>query len=142
MFTGFMVLCSVAATSLALAVSALARTTDLAVTVLPMALEVSRLFGGLFLSPKNLPPYFVWLDVLSYVKSTYIGVSLNELTGLVLDCKPTELVNGVCPITSGQTTITNLGLDKYSIGACAGALIAFIVIMRFIAYLGVRFIKT
>lgn len=39
-FLAFMILCSLAATSLALAVSAVARTTDMAVTVLPMALEV------------------------------------------------------------------------------------------------------
>ena len=64
-FVGFMVLCNNAATSLALMVSALARTTDLSVTVLPIMLEVSRLFGGFFLAPASLPRYFVWLDALS-----------------------------------------------------------------------------
>lgn len=59
-FMGFMVLCSLAATSLALLVSAVGRTTDMAVTVLPMVLEVCRLFGGFFLSPANLPRYFSW----------------------------------------------------------------------------------
>ncbi len=39
-----------------------------AVTVLPMALELARLFGGFFLSPANLPSYFSWLDALSFVK--------------------------------------------------------------------------
>ena len=48
-FMGFKVLTSLAATSLALLVSAVCRTTDLSVTVLPMALEVSRLFGAFFL---------------------------------------------------------------------------------------------
>jgi len=47
-------------------VSAVGRTTDLAVTILPMALEICRLFGGFFLPPAKLPSYFVWLDVLSY----------------------------------------------------------------------------
>lgn len=55
-----MILCSTAATSLALAVSAIARTTDMSVTILPMALEICRLFGGFFLSPANLPQYFSW----------------------------------------------------------------------------------
>lgn len=47
-FMVFMVLTQLAATSLALMVSAICRTTDLSVTVLPMALEVNRLFGGFF----------------------------------------------------------------------------------------------
>jgi ATP-binding cassette subfamily G (WHITE) protein 2 len=40
----------------------------MSVTVLPIALELARLFGGFFLSPASLPPYFSWLDALSYVK--------------------------------------------------------------------------
>lgn len=63
-----MILCNITAGALALMVAALCKTTDLSVTVLPMVLEVCRLFGGFFLSPKNLPIYFSWLDALSYVK--------------------------------------------------------------------------
>ncbi len=79
-----MILCSLSATSLALAVSAVCRTVDMSVTVLPMLLELCRLFGGFFLSPANVPKYFEWLDLLSYVQYTYVGISLNELTGLQL----------------------------------------------------------
>ena len=42
--------------------------------MLPLALEICRLFGGFFLAPANLPKYFVWLDALSYVKYSYEGV--------------------------------------------------------------------
>ena len=72
-FLGFMILCSMAATSLAMMISAWCRTTELTVIVLPMALEVTRLFGGFFLSPANIPPYFVWLSALSYAQYTYVG---------------------------------------------------------------------
>ncbi|KXZ51256.1 hypothetical protein GPECTOR_13g743 [Gonium pectorale] len=145
-YMALMVLCSTAATSLALAVSAIARTTDMAVTILPMAspgaLEICRLFGGFFLSPANLPKYFSWLDALSYVKYTYVGISLNELHGLELHCTPSQLNSaGKCPITSGEQTIKSLGLDYISIGDCVGILIAYIVICRLIAYLGVRYLK-
>jgi ATP-binding cassette subfamily G (WHITE) protein 2 len=44
-FLAFMILCSLAATSLALAVSALARTTDMSVTVLPMVRTWPRVHG-------------------------------------------------------------------------------------------------
>ncbi len=133
-----MILCSLTATSLALMISALCKTADMSVTVLPMALEVSRLFGGFFLSPANLPKYFSWLDALSYAKYTYVGVSLNELTGLVLSCA--DAGNNTC-IPNGETTIKQLGLNYISIGGCIGTLIAFIIFCRVVAYLGVRFLK-
>lgn len=133
-----MILCSLSATSLALMISALCKTTDMSVTVLPMALEVSRLFGGFFLSPANLPKYFSWLDALSYAKYTYVGISLNELSGLVLSCS--DAGTNKC-IPDGETTIKSLGLDYISIGGCIGALFAFIIFCRVVAYLGVRFLK-
>ena len=101
-----------------------------------MILEVSRLFGGFFLSPSNTPKYFVWLDALSYVKYTYVGVALNELTGLQLSCPA-----GQTDCISGQSVIDKLGLDSLTMSGCAGALILMIVAFRLIAYLGIRFIK-
>lgn len=139
-FTIFLVLGSVAATSFALMVSTIAKTTDMAVTILPMVLEVSRLFGGFFLSPANLPAYFSWLDALSYVKYTYTALSLNELSGLVLTCTEAETASGKC-ITNGETIIKNNGFDFITLGGCAGALIAFIIGTRVIAYLGLRYLK-
>jgi ATP-binding cassette subfamily G (WHITE) protein 2 len=89
-----------------------------------------------------LPKYFVWLDVLSYVKYSYVGVALNELQGLKYVCSANELNSaGVCPVLTGEQRIAALGLDYISIGGAAGCLIAFIVGCRFVAYLGLRFIK-
>ncbi len=142
-FMGFMILCSTAATSLALMVSALARTTDMSVTILPLMLEVSRLFGGFFLSPANLPHYFSWLDALSYVKYTYVGIAINELQDLHLYCTAETLAknNNVCNVTRGEQTMAQLGLDQYTMGFCAGILVLYIVFCRVVAFLGVRYIK-
>jgi len=136
----FMLLCSIAATSLALMVSALCKTTDMSVTVLPMVLEVSRLFGGFFLAPSRLPKYFSWLDALSYIKYTYVGASLNELQGLKLTCTDSDREKLSC-IENGETIIHGLGFDYINIIGCIGALIGFIIICRVIAFLGVRFLK-
>jgi ATP-binding cassette subfamily G (WHITE) protein 2 len=67
-------------------ISALCRTTDMSVTVLPMVLEVARLYGGFLLAPSRLPKYFAWIDALSYIKYSFVGASLNELYGLKLSC--------------------------------------------------------
>ncbi|CAF3756084.1 unnamed protein product [Rotaria sordida] len=139
-FTLIIILCSFAATSLALMISALCRTTAMSVTVLPMALEVTRLFGGFFLAPSRLPKYFSWLDALCYIKYVYVGLSLNELEGLKLTCTASEEASGRC-ITDGQATIQDLGLNYISIGGCIGALFAFIIGMRAIAFFGIRYLK-
>lgn len=142
-FMAFMVLCSLAATSIALFISAVCRTTTLAVSVLPMALEIARLFGGFFLAPINLPKYFVWLDALSYAKYTYVGVALNELRGLALTCTAAQRqkAGGVCPVPNGEFTIKELGLNELTIGSCAGILIVMIFVFRVGAYLSIRYIK-
>jgi ATP-binding cassette, subfamily G (WHITE), member 2 len=145
-FLIFMCFCSLSATSAALAISTLCRTTDMSVAVLPMIIEVTRLFGGFFLSPSRLPNYFSWLDALSYIKYSYVGISLNELQGLELYCTESQLVQRAdgsfrCPITRGEQTIDSLGLDFISVGGCAGVLIGLIIFSRVVAYLGLRFLK-
>ena len=159
------ILCSVTSTSLALMVSALCRTTELSVTVLPMVLEVTRLFGGFFLAPRRLPKYFSWLDALSYIKYTFVGTALNELQGLVLTCPAnatisnstvstimtSSLMNGTMTnsttnsssscIRYGEYWIGERGYNYINIGGCIGVLISFIIFCRFVAFLGVRFLK-
>lgn len=141
-----MMLTNLAATSLALAVSAICRTTDMAVTVLPMALEVCRLFGGFFLPPIDLPNYFYWLDAMSYVKYAYVGIAVNELTGLKYSSyDPSQpsivLQSSFVNLRDGDQVLEQLGMANYlSIGQCAACLVAYIVICRVIAYLGTRFI--
>lgn len=142
-FMAFMVLCQQAAVSLAQAVSAICRDVDTSVVVLPMCLEVMRLFGGFFLAPALQQKWMVVLDYISYVRYSYFGIALNELTGLVLTCTPEQLAeaNGLCPVTSGEQTIERLDLNQLSIAANAGILVAYVFVCRLIAFLGIRFLK-
>jgi len=144
----FIILCSITSTSLALMVSALCRTTSLSVTVLPMVLEVTRLFGGFFVAPSRVPKYLSWIDALSYVKYAFIGATLNELDGLQLNCDglKTTIVNATYNITakcitSGEELIQERGYDYINIGGCIGVLLAFIIFCRALAFIGVRFLK-
>jgi hypothetical protein len=139
-FTLFMILCSFASRSLALMISALCKTTQTSVTVLPMLLEVTRLFGGFLLTPSRLPKYFSWLDALSYIKYVYIGISLNEWGDLKLTCTANDTNSGNC-IPNGEIIIQSLGFDYISIGGCIGVFFSFIILYRIIAFLGIRFLK-
>jgi len=141
-FVGILELTSLAATSLALMISAFARTTTLGVTILPVWLEICRLFGGFFLPPSKLPGYFSWLDALSFVKYAYTALALNELTGLEYTCSKKELpASGICPVTDGQQIIDANGLDYLTIWQCALVLLAMIIGFRAFALAGIRFLK-
>ncbi len=129
-------------------VSAICRTTSLSVTVLPMVLEVTRLFGGFFVAPSRVPKYISWIDALSYVKYAFVGAALNELSGLQLNCNglQTTIVNATYNITAvciktGEALIQERGYNYISIGGCIGVLLAFIIFCRAMAFLGVRFLK-
>ena len=147
-FTIIMLLCSIASTSLALMISAICKTTDMSVTVLPMVLEVARLFGGFFLAPAFLPKYFAWLDGISYIKYSFVGVALTELQGLRLTCEDVKMIAynatmsipGNCTRT-GEEIIQRQGYDSLSIGGCIAILFAFIIFCRAWAFIGVRFLK-
>ena len=143
-----MLLCSIASTSLALMISALCRTTDMSVTVLPMVLEVTRLFGGFFLAPSRLPKYFAWLDALSYVKYSFVGASLNELHDLQLSCdglktfpyNSTTTITAEC-VRRGEEIIDRQGYNYLNVIGCIAILLSFIIFCRTWAFIGVRFLK-
>jgi len=158
LFMMFMVLDSSAATSLTSMISCLCVGIELSTVVAAGAYEISRLYGGWFISPAQISLYPDWrfADALSYIKYAFVGVSLNENRNLLLTCLPSEMTNSVvagvtvskCVIAplnkapySGAAYNEYYGYDEYTIGYCAGLLVVFIVGCRVVAYLGLRFIK-
>jgi hypothetical protein len=107
--------------------------------VLCFLFEISRLFGGYYTSPKLLDDYPDWrfADALSYTKYAYVGLALNRLNGLKIECD----TGSTCSINTGQDIIDIYGYDEYTIDACFGYLIVLIVGFRLIGYLGLRFMK-
>lgn len=98
-YMAFMILDSLAATSLAVMVTCYFVTVERASVLLAFFFEVSRLYGGFFISPSQMVNYPGWYFAyyLSYVKYAYVGVALNELSDISFSC-PSGATN--C-ITSG-----------------------------------------
>lgn len=146
-----MILTSMAATSLANMISCLCVGIEMSTVVLAAAYEISRLYGGWFISPSLMTTFPKWkfADVLSYIKYSFVGVSLNENLHLLINCDTNELSSsGKCVIPptntapyDGAAFNSYYGYDQYTIAGCAGGLIIYIVVCRILAYLGLRFIK-
>lgn len=138
----FMILDTFAATSLATAITCCFVSIEMSTVVLASMLEVSRLYGGFFTSPLQLDaaPNWRFADALSYLKYAFVGVALNELTGLELTCTAADIAKQSCKLT-GEQIIADLGYDQYSIAFLAGVLAVFIVGCRIVAFLGLKYIK-
>ena len=150
-FMGFMILASMAATSISNMISCICVSIELSTIILAAVYEISRLYGGWFISPKLLFQYPNWkfADSLSYIKYAFVGVSLNENDGLLITCAQSELdSNNKCiippintPPYTGAAFNSYYGYDNYTISFCAGILIAYIIISRLIGYVALRYIK-
>ena len=138
----FMVLDTNAALSLATMISCLCVTIELSTVVLSLLLEITRLFGGFFTSPKQLLDYPNWqfADALSYLKYVFVGVAINEMSGLEYTCTAKEIAASKC-VQKGEATMADKGYDMYTVDYCAGILVVYIVGCRIVAYLALRFIK-
>ena len=145
-FMAFNILCSMACTSLANMTSCIFVSIEMSTVSLAMFMEITRLYSGFFISPLLLlsrPLYyrFKFADALSYMKYTYVGLCLNEYHDLKLHCSSAEIKAGQCKITSGNSISAQYGYDQYTRPFCIGMLILYVLITRYIGFLGLRYIK-
>jgi len=145
-FMAFNILCSMACTSLANMTSCIFVSIEMSTVSLAMFMEVTRLYSGFFISPLLListPLYyrFKFADCLSYMKYAYVGLCLNEYRDLKLHCSSAEVSAKLCKVTSGNSISAQYGYDQYSRSFCIGMLVVYILITRYIGYLGLRYIK-
>jgi len=94
-YLGFMLLANNAAVAMSNMCSCLAVSIELATVILAMLVEISRLYGGFFVSPLALDGFPIWAfwDQVSYLKFAFMGVALNQYSGMSFYCTPAQLQN-------------------------------------------------
>jgi len=106
-----------------------------AITLFPVLVTPSMLVGGLYLAVNNIPDYFVWLQYLSFFFYAYMTLLINEVDDTSFYCTPGQLVNGICPITSGSQVIDSYGFSDYAIWIGFLGMILLFFLFRFLAFL-------
>ncbi|CAN0433874.1 unnamed protein product [Ascophyllum nodosum] len=109
LFMLFVVLTSNAAISLGYVVSALAKNVDVALALGPMILMPFIIFGGLLINLEEIPDYFVWFSVFSFVQYGYKGISIviwEEAGTLECPASPQQ-----CSFPTGQSVLDYLEFD-------------------------------
>ena len=81
-FCAILTLESFTSSSMGLAISAVAPSTEAAVALGPAVMVLFIVFGGYYVNPENVPPYFRWLNKCSLIKWAFQGLAINEFRGL------------------------------------------------------------
>ena len=121
---------------------------ELSTVCLSFLMEIARLYSAFFVSPlflSSTPSFESWkfADATSYMKWMYVGLCRNEYEGATFYCTAAELKagGGTCPVLTGEKFMAKMGYLSYDTSNCMAMLFCYIVVVRFIGYLGLRFIK-
>jgi len=138
----FMLLDSLSALSLATLVACVCVSVEMSTVVLSILLEITRLYGGFFISPAQLEVGRVvgwkFANALSYLTYAFMGVTVNELSGLKLTCTAADIAKKSC-FTTGEQIMASKGYDKFNVGYCIGIGCVFIFGCRLLSFLALRY---
>ena len=126
---------ALSAQSFGLLFSSIFKTPEGAQQVSTLILIVFVLFGGFYQNADNVAVYFVWVPYISFIRWGFEALVHNEFTGLVFTCTPEqELIDGSCPIATGEDVIEQLSLEDASVGRSLIALLATVIVLRAITF--------
>ncbi|CAM9650413.1 unnamed protein product [Scytosiphon promiscuus] len=109
LFILYVVFTANAAISLGYIVSALAKSVDVALALGPMILMPLIIFGGLLINLSDIPNYFLWYSILSFIQYGYKGISIVIWeTKDSLECPPEP---EQCAFPTGQSVLDYLEIE-------------------------------
>lgn len=109
-FASIITLESFASASYGLVIGALVPNTEIAVALGPATFVIQIVFGGLYVTDKNVPKWASWIPRVSMVKHAFEALCVNELRGLKFEAeKPSDVTDGqqvLERLTWGDSTVS------------------------------------
>lgn len=102
-FLAILTLEAFSAQAMGLAIGAVAPSTDAALAMGPAIMLIFIVFGGLYVTPENVPLPLKWLPNVSLIKSAYQALCINEFDGLSFE------VEGPGALADGEQVLSRLG---------------------------------
>lgn len=140
------VLATLAGSSVLLASGSMAEGLEESNVIATLVLILVMLFDGNWVSDDQLPSWLSFLKHLSFMKLAVGAILKNEFDGLEIVCSSSEMMgtgdDSFCPIKSGTQYLQTRNLEGVDVGENCLLLLVHVIIWRFIAYLGLRFLHT
>lgn len=115
-FMGLITLESFTAASYGLLVGAMFPNTETALAVGPASFVLQIVFGGLYITEKNVPRWASWIPRVSLIKHAYEGLCVNEFRGLEFETtRPWDVKKGeqvLQRLTWDESTVTKTSISQ------------------------------
>jgi len=123
------VLSALVGISIAICISCLVPNFEAANSAIPPVFVLLFIFGGFFLNASSIPKYYIWIQYISQFFYAFEIITVNEFTGLVFNCTPTD-----CAYPNGESVISAQGFSSQNTGRNFGILAALIVFYQSAAF--------
>jgi hypothetical protein len=121
----------------AMCVSALSKVSSVASLVMPLVMEVCRLFSSFFVPLADLPMGLKWIVYTSYLYYSYNAVAQSEMDNKLLD---------PCPVLTNPSCRPRFDLERrgqyMTYDESVGILVVYMLVSLVGAYLAVRLLRT
>ncbi|KAJ5077390.1 abc-2 type transporter [Anaeramoeba ignava] len=124
----FCILSANAGSAFGLMISTGTRTPEAALLIAPSMLIPMVIFCGFVINLDNITKALSWIKYIDPLKYSFASIVKNEFTGLKFTCTQSELVQGVCPITTGEQFLKLKGFYNVNYWENALFIIAFILL--------------
>ncbi|KAJ5077392.1 abc-2 type transporter [Anaeramoeba ignava] len=124
----FCILSSVTGSAFGMTISTGTRSPEIALLVGPSMLLPMIIFCGFMIDLNNITKALSWFQYIDPIKYSFASIVKNEFTGLKFTCTQSELVQGVCPITTGEQFLKLKGFYDVSFWQNALLIVTFILI--------------
>lgn len=108
-FLGLITLESFTAASYGLAIGALLPSTEAALAIGPASFVLQIVFGGLYITEKNVPRWARWVPRISLIKHAYEGLCVNEFRGIKFETKR------IWDVRDGEQVLQRLEWDNSTV---------------------------
>lgn len=72
--------------SLGLMVGIVSRDASVAISMVPLIVIPFMIFSGYFINSDSTPPYFIWIEYISFFKYSFRAVVLSEVINIINFC--------------------------------------------------------
>ena len=130
-----LVLLMLCSTSLSLVIAALTPNGTVAAIFGGIVILVIMLTSGFFVTTALIPIFLRWVTDVSFLRWGFELLEYIEFSGSTgWYCLPSQLVQGVCPLQTGDDILKHIGLSNYDYGVAVIIIVGLFLLFRSITY--------
>ncbi|KAJ3447575.1 abc transporter g family member [Anaeramoeba flamelloides] len=121
--------------------SSVTKSSEIGLGLSPPVIIPQLIFTGFLVDFDTIPSFLRWFRYINPMKYAFEVLINNEFTDLKFGCTPSELVNFVCPFTTGDQVLKYYAYNDVNYAKSLLLLLLFLFILKAFTYFGVYYSK-